>query len=80
MADVESTLLPNTGHVLHCWCKSKKSCPLCHGKGYIDRWVPFDLLKQLKGWVILARRYRTDEPASWSFAPFSRKSRSSLWH
>jgi len=23
-----------------------------------------DLLKQLKGWVILARRYRTDEPAS----------------
>jgi hypothetical protein len=37
-------------------------CPICGGKGHIDRWVPFELLKQLKGWVILARRYATKSP------------------
>ena len=37
---------------------TSKPCLSCDGRGYIDRWLPYELVNGLKPvtWVILARR------------------------
>jgi hypothetical protein len=37
------------------------SCPNCNGKGYLEEWVPMNMMKSLKGlpFIIRSRRYVT---------------------
>ena len=45
------------------WCCERcrgtlKPCPSCESRGYIDRWLPYALVHELKPatWIILDRR------------------------
>jgi len=42
-----------------CAVQTRSQCPQCDGRGYVDQWLPYDMLCDLKGWIILNRRIAT---------------------
>jgi hypothetical protein len=42
-----------------CAVQARSQCPQCDGRGYVDQWLPYDMLCELKGWIILNRRVKT---------------------
>ena len=41
----------------------RPECPTCKGLGYFDKWIPYDLLPEVKG-IILNRRGNPRWPLS----------------
>jgi len=41
--------------VCPCPPSARLDCPICKGLGYFDKWMPYDLLSEVKG-IILNRR------------------------
>lgn len=41
-----------------CIPSERASCKICEGKGYQEQWVPYELLKDLQGWIVLGIRER----------------------
>jgi hypothetical protein len=40
-----------------CRLSTVANCQCCDGKQYVDRWLPFELLRQFKNGVIVGRRF-----------------------